>query len=439
MLRRFELRRTPLPPNVRLFNRILLVILATALLFQCGRCVFEPAAVDSSVEDSNEGPASIAPDSATEEEDDSFFGDEDDGPEDTITAPELAPEGLNGTPPHIARQKDPGLAQRIDNLLRANKPDHAFVLVVDSKTNEILAWGQRTDSAIATEPTFLKRTTFPAASLIKIVTAAAALETRRYGVNSELPNIGRAHTLYNNQLKPPANYKGPTISLAEAFAWSNNSVMGRIGLQLGGRTLGRIGNQLGFNRHYPDDRPHMSVFLPPDSGYALAEAASGFTKANTLSPLHAAAMVRAILQRKPLEIPWSKRMAADTFTVEEPSPIPGTMLSANTYFGLRQMFLRTVTDGTSRKAVRRTLYSYNREGLNIGGKTGSLDGTDPKGRYDWFAGFAEYKKDTDQSLVIIVMQVHGKYRSQSSTTVACQLINHWAKYNLNSNSSRKKN
>ena len=206
--------------------------------------------------------------------------------------------------------------------------------------------------------------------------------------------------------------------------------MGRIGLHLGGRTLGRIGHQMGFNRHYPEDQPQMSIFLPPDSGYALAEAASGFTKANTLSPLHAGALMRAILRREPLALPWSKNLPDSLYTVHESAPIAGTNLSSGTYYGLRQMCLRTVNAGTSTKAIRRTVYSYNREGLDIGGKTGSLDGLDPKGRYDWFLGFAEYKKDPSQALVLAIMQVHGKYRSQSSTSLAGLLINHWAKYNL---------
>lgn len=418
---------------MRLFNRILLVVLAVAMLFQCGRCAFESPSSQTPGSDTVDSPEASAS-NVTESPEDSSLSDEESDTGEEAPAAELTLPNTT-SPSHanyILDQKDPALAQRIDDLLRSNKPDHAFVLLVDGKTNEILAWGQRSDSAISTEPSFLKRTTFPAASLIKIVTAAAALETRRYSADSDFPNIGRAHTLYTRQLHPPANYKGPYISLSDAFAKSNNPVMGRVGQQLGGRTLGRIGNQMGFNRHFADDRPHMSVFLPPDSGYALAEAASGFTKANTLSPLHAAAIVRALLRKKPLEMPWSTHMPADTFTTTRSTPIAGTALSSNTYYGMRQMFLRTVTEGTSRKAMRKTLYSYNREGLNIGGKTGSLDGTDPKGRYDWFAGFAEYKKDPSQSLVIVVMQIHGKYRSQSSSTVAGQLINHWAKHNLNS-------
>jgi len=407
------------------------------MLFQCGRSLLGPTPPDpeASAQTPKTGNQPKSGDSSEKEGDDedSSTPEEDDGEEseEDFDAPLPGETPSAGDyAPHLAGQKDPRLAKRIDELLRAYKPDHAFVLLVDAQNNEILAWGQRTDSTISTEPTFLKRTTFPAASLIKIVTAAAALETKRYGIDSELPSPGRAHTLYNNQLKIPATYKGPTLSLSQAFAFSNNSVMGRVGQQLGGRTLGRIGNKLGFNRHYPEDRPHMSVFLPPDSGYALAEAASGFTKANTTSPLHVAGMVRALLRKKPLEMPWSTHMPADTFTQAAPAPIPGTELTNNTYYGLRQMFLRTVTEGTSRKATRRTLYSYNREGLNVGGKTGSLDGTDPKGRYDWFAGFAEYKQDPNQALILVVMQVHGKYRSQSSTTVACQLINHWAKHNI---------
>lgn len=410
----------PLPPNVRLFNRIVLIVLLCLLVFQCGRCVFSPSEPSQDSASGDTSSTDSLPAESSEEESDS----------EAVAIAEVPDTPTDGMPIHVASQRDPGLAHRIDELLRAYKPDHAFVLLVDGRSNEILAWGQRTDDSISTLPTFLKRTTFPAASLIKIVTAAAALESHRYNADSELPMVGRAHTLYNNQLHIKPGYKGPTTSLADAFALSNNPVMGRIGLLMGGRNLGKYGNMLGFNRHFPNDIPHMSVFLPPDTGYGLAEAASGFTRANTLSPLHAAAIVRSLVVRRLLELPWSQKMPADTFALSKPLPIPGTKFSPSTYAGLRRMFLRTVTEGTSRKSMRRVVYSYNREGLDIGGKTGSLDGTNPEGRYDWFAGFAQYKKDPSQSLILVVMQVHGKYRNQSSTSIAGQLINHWAKYNL---------
>ena len=424
--------RKPLPPNVRLFNRTLLFLLIGFLLYQCGTHFW-----GFPTPNTEELPTATEPLPPEPSAPDSLVGDSmafmEDDPDSTSGVSDTIETKSSPYPPHIAAQKDPGLAKRIDGLLRAYKPDHALILLVNPQNNEILAWGQRTDSTISTEPTFLKRSEFPAASLIKMVTAAAALETKQYALHTELPMIGRHHTLYKRQLNPPQPYQGPTISVLDAFAKSSNPALGLIGLRLGGRALGQVAYQMGFNRLFRSDIPHMSIFIPPDTGYGLAEAACGFTQANTISPLHAAGLIRALLKKQPLAMPWSQNMPADTFTYQQNTFIPGTTLSENTYYGMRQMLLRTVTEGTSRKAMYKTLFSYNRSGFEIGGKTGSLDGTNPKGRYDWFAGFAQYKKDASQGLVLVVMQVHGKYRSQSSSTVAAQIINYWAKYNVKSN------
>jgi len=54
---------------------------------------------------------------------------------------------------------------------------------------------------------------------------------------------------------------------------------------------------------------------------------------------------------------------------------------------LSRMMQRTVEDGTASKIFHR--YSKGLlEKISICGKTGSLSGDNPPGRYDWFIGFA---------------------------------------------------
>lgn len=327
---------------------------------------------------------------------------------------------------HVSYQKDTTLARHIDNVLRQQKPHAAFILMVDANSNEILAWGQRSDSTIHTEPTWLARSSFPAASLIKILTSVAAMESGRYGIRTEIPLIGKGSTLYSRQLRIPHQYQGNTQTLLDAFAKSSNPVMGLIGQHLGGNAMRRYADRLGFNKKVPFGSRTASRFAPPDTGYALAECASGFTRENTISPLHTAALVRAMLTRNPVELPWSRHINS-ALAPQSPYALSTQELSANTYYGMRELFLRTVTHGTANKYIRRTVYRQNKDELFIGGKTGSLDGTDPTGRYDWFAGFAQSRKNPQQAVVIVVMQVHDQYRTLPSPGVAGVLINHWAK------------
>lgn len=346
-------------------------------------------------------------------------------------AAEVTPEGapvpevIDST--HIKNQKDVYMAEKIDNLLRRFKPENSIILMVDAKTNEIIAWGERKDNAVQSKPDYFIRNTFPAASLAKTITIAAAMDNNRYALNSQIPLIGHAHHLYKNQLRVPANYHGPTVEMQDAYAHSYNPPLALIGMDVGAKKLKDAARKLGYNMNFAGGLPGRSTFAPPDTGYALAEASCGFTDATTLSPLQAAAQVRAILMKKPLEIPWASnlkgyaptsRIAQDVGTFKE-----------NTYYGLRQAMIRSVTHGTARKNIStKHMARKNYDALTIGGKTGSLDGKDPKGRYDWFMGFAQSKEDPSKAIILVVLQIYDNQglRPQPTTQVAGMLINYWA-------------
>jgi len=292
----------------------------------------------------------------------------------------------------VAEQGDSILAASTKKLLNRYHPPNAFILLMDAKSGKILAWGQREDNKNSEEPTFFKRDSFPAASLAKIVTAAAALENGK-NAKSEFPKIGRNSTLYKRQIFPKENQKTNFITLEDAFAKSNNPAMGIIGMELGREKMQSIAEKLGF-----------ANFNYPDSDYELAESSSGFTRRNMLSPLQAANAIRKLLFIQ-----------------------PENSFQKTTYEEIRNLFLKTIIDGTASRDIRKSVFNYNRNSLNIGGKTGSLNGESPNGRYDWFAGFAESKTEPEKAMIIVVMQVHGALRNQHSSIIAGLLINEWAK------------
>lgn len=326
---------------------------------------------------------------------------------------------------HILSQKSTLFSKKFDNLLRTYRPDYAMYLVVDAKTNEILAWGERKDGEIQSKPDFLIRSTFPAASLAKTITTAAALESRQYSIDTGIPMIGAGHTLYKNQLKPKEGRTYETVTLQDAYARSLNAPMGIVGYKVGAKALRNAAAKLGFNMAFPQGIPNKSNYAPPDTGYGLAEVASGFNEQTTLSPLLAAAQIRAILMKRPLEIPHANGLMP--YAPEKTLALSVGKFSDNTYYGLRQAMLRTVTHGTGRKNIStRNMARKSYDELIMGGKTGSLDGSDPAGRYEWFAGFAQKKSNPDEAVVLVLMQVHKEIRSQPATQVAAVIFNYWA-------------
>ena len=346
-------------------------------------------------------------------------------------APELPPvdEKIDST--HIKKQKDLFLAQKIDNMLRRFKPMYGVVLVVDPKSNEIVAWGETKDYKVQNKPDFFVKNTFPAASLAKTITIAAAMDANRYSLNTPVPMLGASHTLYKRQLRVPENYRGTTISLADAYAKSANPPLALIGMDIGAKRLREAARNLGYNMNFPGGIPGKSSYAPPDTGYGLAEASCGFTEATTLTPLLAAAQVRSILAKKPLEIPWAENISP--YAPKSRIALDVKKFSDNTYYGLRMAMIRSITNGTARKQIStRNMARKNFAALDIGGKTGSLDGQDPHGRYEWFMGFAQSKENPDKAIVVVVMQVHDLqgYRSQPATQVAAMIMNYWAHQNL---------
>lgn len=403
----------PLPYRLRLFNRTLAVILAVVCVVECSKFLFGTS--QDSVRSrflSNEAVADSLPQ------------------RDTLKSAEanVLPRSRDADLRHVFAQKDTALAHAMDTYLRRFRPLHAFYLAVDPLTNEIVAWGERKDSAVQSEPDYLSRATFPAASLAKTVTIAAAFESGRYSNETAVPLIGRAHTLYKKQVQVPANYSGPIAPVHLAYAKSYNPPIALIGMNVGAKRLKSAAEKFGFNRNFPQGIPERSHYAPPDSGYGLAEVSSGFTEETTLSPLQAAAMVRAVLTGKALEIPWEKD-GAGGYAPTKPIKLDVSKFSDATYRELRAAMIATAKEGTARKQfssrniARRFLNEFD-----FGGKTGSLDGKSPAGRYDWFMGFAKSRKDPQKSLIVVVMQVHGKdFRTQGSTQVAALLFNFWAK------------
>src|SRR5690606_7939709 len=85
---------------------------------------------------------------------------------------------------------------------------------------------------------------------------------------------------------------------------------------------------------------------------------------------------------------------------------------------LKMLMAETISKGTSRKAFRKMLRKRLYSEARFGGKTGSLSGTNPKGRTDWFVGYMQYK---DRKIAIGAVSVHEKiWRVRSS-----QLASTW--------------
>ncbi|MBP5351291.1 MAG: penicillin-binding protein [Fibrobacterales bacterium] len=439
---RFDVRERKLP-----LGRLLLLITAGLLVWKCNSPAEPPE------EESDEPVASEAQGAEADSGESGAAGDADtalgQSPEEsfadsasTLTSADSAADAgfAPGAPPsepgepdlwadpeYLSHQKDTALGRVIAQLLLRHHPDGAIWLMADGSTNELLAWGQYNDSALQRTPHFASRATFPAASIAKTVTAAAGFEHGLFAPTSTFPLVGRAHTLYNRQLKVKEG-QGTPISVSQAFARSMNPPMALMGMRIGAPRLKETARKLGFGLDMPERLPERSNYSPPDTGYGLAEVSCGFTQSTTLSPAQAAGMAFAVLSGKPWTPAWSALAPERTFPRRPVAPVGA--LKASTAKNMRLLFEETATSGTARKSLRKTIFPNWRDRIAVGGKTGSLDGSDPQGRYDWFVGYAYDKEDPKKSVVVVVMQYHRRLRSLPASQVTGVLLNYWAKYYL---------
>lgn len=272
---------------------------------------------------------------------------------------------------------------------------------------------------------------FPAASIFKIVTAAAAIEQLGYTSASRMKFNGYKHTLYKKQLTNRTNKYTNNVSLKHAFAQSINPVFGKIGaLGLKKDHLESFGSSFLFNTTIGFETDcGKSILKVEEIPYHWAEVASGFNRQTTISPLHGAVMASVATNKgKPVEptvIEKIESLDGSPVYISKPTFL-APAVSENTAGELKKMMAATISSGTARKAFRGHKRDKTLSKLIIGGKTGSIFNRSHDARFDWFVGFAEEKKG-DGKLVVSTMVAHEEYIGKRAAYYARMAISSYFK------------
>ncbi len=315
-----------------------------------------------------------------------------------------------GVPLVVESSLDPDLQVFILDLLEKSKTVKAAVVVMRPDDGRILAMVSY-DSESEGASLCLKAD-YPAASLFKIVSAAAALESAGFSPEKSVSFVGRKHTLYKNQLKNRKSKYAATISFREAFASSINPVFGKLGIyDLGGDVLLSSAEKFFFNRTIPFDFPvGMSEVFVAEDDFGLAELASGFNKGTTISPLHAALLASAVVNDGVMMKPWIvKRVVNEDGQVlyQNSESQMGISITPETAKGLRILMKDTVLHGTCRNAFRRERRRKAYKGVELGAKTGTINDRSDEFKYDWLTAYV-IPPDGREGVCIAVLGIHGK-------------------------------
>ncbi len=162
---------------------------------------------------------------------------------------------------------------------------------------------------------------------------------------------------------------------------------------MGGETLQEYASRFGFNNEINGDIPVNSGTTAIDHGdeWSVAEAASGYTRSNTMSPLQGAMIAATIVNDgkmvKPYLVESVNNENGILMYAAEPEEID-QVITSRTASQMRILMRETVKSGSARKSFRK-FFKGDMAQVDVGGKTGTLNGFEPKGTYDWFVGYGE--------------------------------------------------
>lgn len=303
------------------------------------------------------------------------------------------------------------------------------IVVMDPATGKILSMAGYDKDAPVGNPCVDGK--FPAASVFKIVTAAAAIEKLNLDPASEFTYNGGKHTLYKSQLREKTNKYTNRITLMDSFAQSVNPVFGKLGANyLGGTILEDYAEAFGFNHPIEFEIPVVSSTAHfSDEPYQWAEIASGFNRNTTMSPLHGAILTAAIINGgKLMEPSIIDQIINENGRVvyrSHPRPV-NQAISPYASEMMNSLMEATITSGTAKKIFKGHRRDRVLSRLYMGGKTGSIDNKIGDARFDWFVGYAQ-EKDGDQKIVISAVVAHEKYIGIRSAEYARMAIRHYFK------------
>ncbi len=284
-----------------------------------------------------------------------------------------------------------GLQRRVYEYLAKNQVPYGVFVAIEPTSGRIL--GMTAYSSI--DPDWAKRSVYelyPMASLFKIITASAALENHKITPESVIEFRGNSYSENPRYWDASPRGRNNRMDVTYAMGKSINPVYGRVASDLAGKpAVMESISRFGFNQELlPGIPAKPSQAAEPVNNHGLRLMGAGLDRDVKISPLHAAVIMSAIANGGKMMIPGLTGSIVDGQGIEKETFTPRELrrlVTPETSASLTRMLSSTVLTGTSRKAF------HDRRGrpmldVSIAAKTGSINGTDPKGHYSWFAAFA---------------------------------------------------
>jgi cell division protein FtsI/penicillin-binding protein 2 len=298
---------------------------------------------------------------------------------------------------------DPGLQAKLERTLASFAVPWGATVLLEPATGRVIAMAEHAESDPRLRGGVL-RARPPAASIFKIVTAAALLE-RGIGPEEEVCYHGGQHRLVPRLLEDDPRRDRRCVTLEQAFGFSANVVFAKLAdRSLSPGELRAEAERFFFNASIPfEGAIEPSRANVPDDRFGLANTAAGFGDVR-MSPLHAALLAAVVANGGVLSPP--RLVEAVEGEAAPDRHEAARIIDEGVAARLADMMRATVTEGTGRRVFRRPPPSLR--GVAVAGKTGSLFDRNPLRDWSWFVGYAP--ADRPQVVVATVVMNGPKWR-----------------------------
>ncbi len=315
-------------------------------------------------------------------------------------------------PLYVRYTLDTELTRNVFKILHDGKVALGHVILLDPDTGRVLTYAS-TDVAL-----FPPNKLYPAASLVKIITAAAALD-RDPGL-AKLPcrYRGSPYKLTRKSIDPPRS--GHEVSFRKALASSNNQCFAQLAVHAVGEVpLVDAISRFGWLSEPAPAHPAGSVD-PGEDRYDVGRLGCGLAGLR-ITPMHAAQLAVTLARGELVAPHWIEGVHdADGREMLLPAnPTPRQVMTPELADELRAMLTDTTVKGTARSAFRKRNGKPLLGPVKVAGKTGSLSGTDPEGRYEWFVGVAPADRP---EIAVAVLLVQSDQWWRSASQIAAEVL-----------------
>jgi len=304
---------------------------------------------------------------------------------------------------------DAELPRAVFETLKNARVQYGNVVLLDPETGRVLA------CASTNEAEFPPTRSYPAASLVKVITAAAALDVA--------PDKARLPCRFSGspyRLTPSRIDAGNEVSLERALATSNNQCFAQLAVHaVGENALMEAISRFGW-LDVPAPAHAAGSADPGDDRFDFGKLGCGLAGCR-ITPLHAAQLAATLAHGELVAPRWIESVV-DARGAELPladSVAPRRVVSPEVARSLREMLVATTRSGTARRAFRKRNGAPMLGPVSVAGKTGSLTGENPGGRYEWFIGAAP--ADSPRIAVAVVM-VQGDLYWRTASQVAASVL-----------------